>query len=69
MEGTLLMKQPVRVVFRSAARTPPAAGEGLRVALYQGQGPVASHEAVRENLERLAQVGVALAEGRSLIRL
>ncbi|MDX2394019.1 hypothetical protein NJL88_28930 [Streptomyces sp. DK15] len=53
--------EPVRVVFRSASRGAPAVGEGLRVALYQGQGPVGSREAVEENLERLAEVAALAA--------
>ncbi|WP_037789443.1 nitrilase-related carbon-nitrogen hydrolase, partial [Streptomyces sp. Mg1] len=50
------MTQPVRIVFRSALRDAPAVGEGLRVALYQGQGPVGSREAVQQNMDRLAEV-------------
>lgn len=56
------MSQPVRVVFRSARRAAPAEGEGLRVALYQGQGPVGSREAVEQNLERLAEVAALAAD-------
>ncbi|MFE9435284.1 nitrilase-related carbon-nitrogen hydrolase [Streptomyces sp. NPDC006640] len=56
------MTQPVRVVFRSAARDAPAAGEGLQVALYQGQGPVGSREAVEQNLERLVEVTALAAD-------
>ncbi|XMN11173.1 nitrilase-related carbon-nitrogen hydrolase [Streptomyces griseobrunneus] len=55
------MTQPVRIVFRSALRDAPAAGEGLRVALYQGQGPVGSREAVRQNMDRLAEVSALAA--------
>lgn len=61
------MTQPVRVVFRSASRDAPAAGEGLRVALYQGQGPVGTRQAVEQNLEGLAEVcaggGIRLSGG------
>ncbi|WP_325746768.1 nitrilase-related carbon-nitrogen hydrolase [Streptomyces sp.] len=55
------MKQPVRVVFRSALEGPPTAGAGLRVGLYQGQGPVGSAQAVRENLDRMEEVAVLAA--------
>ncbi|MFI8178681.1 nitrilase-related carbon-nitrogen hydrolase [Streptomyces microflavus] len=50
------MKQPVRIVFRTALRGAPAVGPGLRVALYQGQGPAGCREAVRQNMDRLAEV-------------
>ncbi|MFI6335882.1 nitrilase-related carbon-nitrogen hydrolase [Streptomyces sp. NPDC050535] len=50
------MTQPVRIVFRSALRDAPATGEGLRVALGQGQGPVGSLAAVRQNMDRLVEV-------------
>ena len=56
------MTQPVRVVFRSASRTAPAFGEGLRVALYQGQGPVGSRQAVKQNLERLVEMTALAAD-------
>ncbi|WP_371613995.1 nitrilase-related carbon-nitrogen hydrolase [Streptomyces sp. NBC_00454] len=56
------MLQPVRVVFRSALRAAPIFGEGLRVALYQGQGPVGSREAVERNLERLTEVAALAAD-------
>ncbi|WP_328835221.1 nitrilase-related carbon-nitrogen hydrolase [Streptomyces europaeiscabiei] len=56
------MTQPVRVVFRSASRDAPAAGDGLRVALYQGQGPVGSQQAVEQNLERLVEVTALAAD-------
>ncbi|OXY84710.1 hypothetical protein OG728_37035 [Streptomyces microflavus] len=55
------MKQPVRIVFRSALREAPAVGEGLRVALYQGQGQVGSREAVAQNMDRLAEVSALAA--------
>jgi len=56
------MNQPVRVVFRSASRTAPTFGEGLRVALYQGQGPVGSRQAVEQNLERLVETTALAAD-------
>ncbi|MFI1415113.1 nitrilase-related carbon-nitrogen hydrolase [Streptomyces sp. NPDC020707] len=56
------MNQPVRVVFRSASRAAPPFGEGLRVALYQGQGAVGSRQAVEQNLERLIEVTALAAE-------
>ena len=56
------MSQPVRVVFRSASRTAPTFGEGLRVALYQGQGPVGTRQAVEQNLERLVEVTALAAD-------
>lgn len=57
------MTQPVRVVFRSASRTAPAFGEGLRVAaLYQGQGPVGSRQAVEQNLKLLVEVTALAAD-------
>jgi len=55
------MKQPIRVVFRSALPTPPAPGQGLRVGLYQGQGQVGSRDAVEANLERLDEVAALAA--------
>ena len=56
------MTQPVRVVFRSASRTAPAVGEGLRVALYQGQGPAGTRQAVEQNLKRLVEVTALAAD-------
>ncbi|MFF7073106.1 nitrilase-related carbon-nitrogen hydrolase [Streptomyces pseudovenezuelae] len=56
------MKDPVRIVFRSALDRPPAMGDGLRVGIYQGQGPVGSAAAVERNLERMEEVA-ALAGG------
>ncbi|MFJ5811993.1 nitrilase-related carbon-nitrogen hydrolase [Streptomyces sp. NPDC093093] len=55
------MTQPIRIVFRSTRRDAPAVGEGLRVALYQGQGPVGTREAVGQNLDRLAEVAALAA--------
>jgi predicted amidohydrolase len=47
---------------------PPAAGEGLRLALWQGSGNAASSAAVAENLERLEQVcSLAAAHGVQLL--
>jgi 5-aminopentanamidase len=46
---------PLRVKS-SIRREPPAAGEGLRIALYQGEGPVGSRAAVEANLARLEEV-------------
>jgi len=46
---------PLRV--KSAIRRePPAAGEGLRIALYQGEGQVGDRAAVEANLARLEEV-------------
>ncbi|MET9697778.1 nitrilase-related carbon-nitrogen hydrolase [Streptomyces sp. NPDC006529] len=56
------MTEPVRVVFRSASHAAPAVGEGLRVALYQGQGPVGTRQAVKQNLERLVEVAALAAD-------
>ncbi|MFF0076841.1 nitrilase-related carbon-nitrogen hydrolase [Streptomyces sp. NPDC005494] len=56
------MTAPVRVVFRSASRAAPTFGEGLRVALYQGQGAVGSRQAVECNMERLVEVSALAAE-------
>ncbi|WP_329286993.1 nitrilase-related carbon-nitrogen hydrolase [Streptomyces sp. NBC_00691] len=56
------MKEPVRIVFRSALERPPAAGQGLRVALYQGQGAVGSREAVEQNMDRLSEVTALAAD-------
>jgi 5-aminopentanamidase len=50
------MHQPVNVVCRVSRRTAPSPGEGLRIALYQGEGQVGSAEAVKENLRRLDDV-------------
>ncbi|NEA63332.1 nitrilase-related carbon-nitrogen hydrolase [Streptomyces sp. SID12488] len=55
------MKQPIRVVFRTALERAPAAGQGLRIALYQGQGAVGSEQAVGKNLERLDEVAALAA--------
>ncbi len=49
-------------MFRSALRTAPAVGEGLRVALYQGQGAVGSREAVEQNMDRLDEVTALAAD-------
>ncbi|MEB3156080.1 MAG: carbon-nitrogen hydrolase family protein [Cyanobacteriota bacterium] len=41
---------------------PPAAGEGLRLALWQGTGAAGTREAVAENLDRLEGVAALAAE-------
>ncbi len=47
---------------------PPAAGQGLRLALWQGSGTAASATAVAENLERLEQVcALAASHGVQLL--
>jgi 5-aminopentanamidase len=56
------MKQPVSIVCRTSTRTPPPHGDGLRIALYQGEGPVGSAEAVKENLQRLDEVAAVAAD-------
>jgi predicted amidohydrolase len=52
------MPNPIRVIFRSENSTEhvPGRGEGLRMALFQGQGDVGSVAAVEANLTRLEQV-------------
>ncbi|MEI6615936.1 MAG: nitrilase, partial [Cyanobium sp. ELA507] len=48
--------------------TPPAPGEGLRLAIWQGTGNAATPEAVAENLERLEAVcALAAAQGVQLL--
>jgi predicted amidohydrolase len=37
-------------------KTPPAAGEGIRFAMYQGERPVGTPEAVESNLAKLAEM-------------
>ncbi len=44
---------------------PPAAGEGLRLGVWQGSGSAGTPEALEENLERLEQV-CALAAGHGV---
>jgi 5-aminopentanamidase len=47
---------------------PPQAGEGLRLAIWQGSGTAATTEAVRDNLERLEAVApLAAAQGAHLL--
>lgn len=41
---------------------PPAAGEGLRLALWQGTGAAGTREAVAENLDRLESVAALAAQ-------
>ena len=41
---------------------PPAAGDGLRLALWQGSGTAATPEAVEENLQRLEALSARAAE-------
>ncbi len=43
-------------VASSIRREPPAPGEGVRLALYQGEGPAGSREAMEANLARLEEV-------------
>jgi len=50
------MDQPLRVVGKLKSKNPPEKNEGLRLAVYQGMGPVGSDEAVNENLKRMAEV-------------
>lgn len=48
--------------------TPPAAGEGIRLALWQGNGDAGSAEARAENLERLERVAeLAAGHGAQLL--
>ena len=41
--------------------TPPAAGTGVRVAIFQAERPVGSEQAIHKNIERLAE---AVAEAK-----
>jgi 5-aminopentanamidase len=50
------MDRPLRIVCRLTGQTPPAPGEGVRVAMYQGEGQIGTPEAVRGNLDRMAEV-------------
>jgi predicted amidohydrolase len=50
------MKNPLRIVGRLKSQTPPEYGKGLRLSIYQGEGPVGTPEAVDENLARMAEV-------------
>jgi 5-aminopentanamidase len=56
-----MMDRPLRIVCRLTGRTPPAPGAGLRVAIYQGEGQVGSPEAVRFNLDRMAEAAAKAA--------
>jgi len=48
--------------------TPPAAGEGIRLALWQGNGDAGSAEARDQNLSRLEQVAaLAASQGAQLL--
>ncbi|MFE5829269.1 nitrilase-related carbon-nitrogen hydrolase [Streptomyces sp. NPDC056508] len=51
---------PLHILAGGLQPTPPEVGQGLRVALYQGEGPAGSREAVEANMERLDEA-VALA--------
>ncbi|MER6912630.1 nitrilase-related carbon-nitrogen hydrolase [Streptomyces sp. NPDC000594] len=55
------MPVPLRVKARLSRREPPGAGAGLRVALYQGEGPVGTLAAVAANLTRMGEVVAAAA--------
>ncbi len=47
---------------------PPASGQGIRLAVFQGKGPAGTAKAVRHNLSQLASaVDLALAYGAQLI--
>jgi len=55
-------------VLSDLRQQPPAPGEGIRLALWQGSGNAASAAAVAENLERLEQVcALAAAHGVQLL--
>lgn len=54
--------RPVRIVSRLTDRDPPRPGTGIRLALFQGENPLGSPEAVAENLLRMEEV-LSLAAG------
>jgi len=50
------MNKPIRIVARLKTKLPPEEGQGVRLAIFQGEGPVGTEEAVETNLSRMAEV-------------
>lgn len=56
------MQEDGKMIYLTRVKpTPPAAGTGVRVAIFQAERPVGSEQAIHKNIERLAE---AVAEAK-----
>ncbi|MGW1680999.1 nitrilase-related carbon-nitrogen hydrolase [Saccharopolyspora sp. NPDC002376] len=57
--------RPIRVLGKLAQAAPPQSGSGLRLAIFQGENPVGSPQAVVDNLARMEEAVALAASYRS----
>ena len=56
--------RPIRVACQLTRSEPPQPGTGVRLALFQGENPVGSREAVKSNLRRMREAAAVAASYR-----